>query len=136
MVAAPPAAYNRLEIAGRARIAVKIVTQRRSNFVKQNILVLEDDADIGNLVRHHLQLAGFNVRVCVAGDEVMPLARKYPPALFLLDIMVPGHSGFEVCRQIRASHDLARVPVIFLTAKAGEADRVRGLDLGADDFPF
>ena len=102
--------------------------------MKQNIIVLEDDSDIGNLVRHHLELAGFNVRLCASGDEVLPLARKHSPALFLLDIMVPGHSGFEVCRDIRESRDLARVPIIFLTARAGEEDRVRGLDLGADDY--
>ena len=102
--------------------------------MKQNIIVLEDDTDIGNLVRHHLQLAGFNVRLCISGDQVLPLARKHPPVLFLLDIMVPGHSGFEVCRQIRESRDLARIPIIFLTARAGEEDRVRGLDLGADDY--
>jgi DNA-binding response OmpR family regulator len=102
--------------------------------LKQNIIALEDDMDIGNLIRHHLQLAGFNVRLCLSGDEVLPLARKDPPVLFLLDIMVPGHSGFEVCHQIRESRDLARVPIIFLTARAGEEDRVRGLDLGADDY--
>lgn len=100
----------------------------------QNIIVLEDDADIGNLVSHHLQLAGFAVRIALSGDQVLPLARKQPPTLFLLDIMVPGGSGFEVCRQIRASHDLARIPIIFLTAKANEEDRVKGLDLGADDY--
>jgi two-component system phosphate regulon response regulator PhoB len=102
--------------------------------VKQNIIVLEDDADIGNLIRHHLQLAGFNVRVCVSGDDVLPLARKQAPALFLLDIMVPGNSGYEVCRQIRENGNMARVPIIFLTAKTSEEDRVRGLDLGADDY--
>jgi DNA-binding response OmpR family regulator len=102
--------------------------------LKQNIIVLEDDSDIANLVSHHLQAAGFNVRLCASGDEVLPQARKQPPILFLLDIMVPGHSGFEVCRQIRENRDLARVPIIFLTARAGEEDRVRGLDLGADDY--
>jgi DNA-binding response OmpR family regulator len=102
--------------------------------VKQTIIVLEDDADIANLVRHHLQLADFTVKVCAAGDQVIPLARKQPPTLFLLDIMVPGGSGFEVCRQIRESRDLARIPIIFLTARAGEEDRVRGLDMGADDY--
>jgi DNA-binding response OmpR family regulator len=102
--------------------------------VKQTIIVLEDDADIANLVQHHLQLAGFVVRVCSSGDQVIPLARKQPPILFLLDIMVPGGSGFEVCRRIRESRDLVRIPIIFLTAKAGEEDRVRGLDLGADDY--
>lgn len=102
--------------------------------LKQTIIVLEDDADISNLVSHHLQLAGFNVRISAAGDQVLPLARKHPPILFLLDIMVPGGSGFDVCRQIRESRDLAKTPVIFLTAKASEEDRVRGLDLGADDY--
>lgn len=102
--------------------------------MKQTIIVLEDDADIANLVQYHLQLAGFVVRVCSSGDQVIPLARKQPPILFLLDIMVPGGSGFDVCRRIRESRDLARIPIIFLTAKAGEEDRVRGLDLGADDY--
>lgn len=102
--------------------------------MKQTIIVLEDDADIANLVQHHLQLAGFVVRTCSSGDQVIPLARKQAPILFLLDIMVPGGSGFEVCRRIRESRDLARIPIIFLTAKAGEEDRVRGLDLGADDY--
>ncbi|HZS28894.1 MAG TPA: response regulator transcription factor [Candidatus Angelobacter sp.] len=102
--------------------------------MKQTIIVLEDDADIANLVQHHLQLAGFGVRLCNSGDQVIPLARKQAPILFLLDIMVPGGSGFDVCRRIRESRDLARVPIIFLTAKAGEEDRVRGLDLGADDY--
>jgi two-component system phosphate regulon response regulator PhoB len=102
--------------------------------VKQSIIVLEDDVDIANLVQHHLQQAGFAVRLCASGDLVLSLARKHPPVLFLLDIMVPGGSGFEVCRQIRNSPDLAQVPIIFLTARAGEEDRVRGLDLGADDY--
>lgn len=102
--------------------------------MKQTIIVLEDDADIANLVQHHLQLAGFVVRTCSSGDQVIPLARKQAPILFLLDIMVPRGSGFEVCRRIRESRDLARIPIIFLTAKAGEEDRVRGLDLGADDY--
>ena len=102
--------------------------------MKPTIIVLEDDADIANLVQHHLQLAGFAVRVCATGDQVIPQARKHLPTLFLLDIMVPGGSGFEVCRQIRESRDLARIPIIFLTAKTTEEDRVRGLDLGADDY--
>lgn len=102
--------------------------------VKPTIIVLEDDADIANLVQHHLQLAGFAVRTCASGNEVLPLAKKNSPALFLLDIMVPGNSGLEVCRELRASREFARVPIIFLTARAGEEDRVRGLDLGADDY--
>lgn len=102
--------------------------------MKQTIIVLEDDADISNLIRHHLQQAGFSVLVCASGDKVLPLARQNLPALFILDIMVPGSNGFEVCRQIRSARDLAKVPVVFVTAKTSEADRVRGLDLGADDY--
>ncbi len=102
--------------------------------MKQTIIVLEDDADIASLVRHHLEQADFAVRVCTSGSEVLPLARKHPPSLFLLDIMVPGNSGLEVCRQIRKSPDLSNVPIIFLTARASEEDRVRGLELGADDY--
>lgn len=102
--------------------------------MKQTVLVLEDEADIANLIRHHLQQAGFPVELAATGDQVFPLARKNPPALFLLDVMVPGQNGFEVCRQLRESRDFAKLPIIFLTAKAGETDRVRGLELGADDY--
>ena len=102
--------------------------------MKQTIIVLEDDQDIANLIRHQLEQAGFAVQVCPTGDKVLPLARQNLPVLFLLDIMVPGSSGFEVCRRVRESKDLAKVPVIFLTAKAGEEDKVKGLDLGADDY--
>lgn len=102
--------------------------------VKQNIIVLEDEADISNLIRHHLQQAGFTVFVCSSGEKVLPIARQTPPVLFLLDIMVPGSNGLEVCRQIRESRDLAKVPIIFVTAKTAEEDRVRGLETGADDY--
>ncbi len=102
--------------------------------MKQTIIVLEDDLDISNLVSYQLQQAGFTVHVCSSGNTVLSMARQNSPLLFLLDVMVPGNSGFEVCRQIRASRDLAKVPIIFLTAKSAEADRVYGLDLGADDY--
>ena len=102
--------------------------------MKPNIIVLEDDPDISSLVGYQLRQAGYSVHVCASGNQVMALARENSPVLFLLDIMVPGNSGLEVCRQIRESRDLAKVPVIFLTAKSAEADRVRGLDLGADDY--
>lgn len=102
--------------------------------MKQNIIVLEDDPDIANLVRHHLQQAGFTVFMSSTAEKVLQLARQNAPVLFLLDIMVPGRSGMEVCRQIRESRDLAKVPIIFVTAKTSEEDRVRGLEIGADDY--
>ena len=102
--------------------------------VKPTIFVVEDDPDISRLVRHHLEGAGFNARLYATGNLVVTDAERQRPALFLLDIMVPGKDGLELCRQIRQSISLAPVPVIFLTAKSGEADRVLGLELGADDY--
>ncbi|HKF23027.1 MAG TPA: response regulator transcription factor [Candidatus Angelobacter sp.] len=102
--------------------------------VKPTIVLLEDEPDIANLVTHHLHQAGYAVQACGAGDRVLPLARGRAPAVFILDVMVPGLNGFEVCSQIRTDRVLAKVPIIFLTAKAAEADRIRGLDLGADDY--
>ena len=102
--------------------------------VKPSIYVVEDDADISRLVRHHLENEGFAVRVYASGNSVLGDAERQRPALFVLDIMVPGRDGLELCRTIRQSPALASVPVIFLTAKSGEADRVLGLELGADDY--
>lgn len=102
--------------------------------MNQTVIVLEDDPDISSLLSFQLKQAGYDICLCPSGNSVLPLARENPPLLFLLDVMVPGNSGFEVCQQIRSSKDLARVPIIFLTAKTTEADRVYGLDLGADDY--
>src|SRR5467141_3590261 len=102
--------------------------------VKPTIFVVEDDPDISRLVRHHLEGSGFNARLYATGNLVVMDAERQRPALFLLDIMVPGKDGLELCRQIRQSVTLSSVPVIFLTAKSGEADRVLGLELGADDY--
>jgi DNA-binding response OmpR family regulator len=102
--------------------------------VKPSIFVVEDDPDISRLVRHHLEAAGFAIRVYPTGSTVISEAERQRPALFLLDIMVPGRDGLELCRQIRQMPTLAMVPVIFVTAKSSEADRVLGLELGADDY--
>ena len=102
--------------------------------VKQTIFAVEDDLDISRLVRHHLETAGYAVRSFASTSGVITEAEKQAPALFLLDIMVPGGDGLELCRRIRQSQTLAMTPVIFLTAKTSEADRVMGLELGADDY--
>ncbi len=98
------------------------------------IFVVEDEADISRLVRHHLEAAGYAVKTFASTTLVVPEAERDKPALFLLDVMVPGGDGFELCRRIRQNSQLAMTPVIFLTAKSGEADRVLGLELGADDY--
>jgi DNA-binding response OmpR family regulator len=102
--------------------------------VKPNIFVVEDDPDISRLVRHHLEGAGFAVKVFDSGHTVMAESERQRPALFLLDIMVPGKDGLDLCRQIRQTQNLAPTPVIFLTAKSSEADRILGLELGGDDY--
>jgi len=102
--------------------------------VKQTIYAVEDDTDISRLVRHHLEAAGYGVRSFPAATGVISEAEKQSPALFLLDIMLPGGDGLELCRRIRQTPALSMVPVIFLTAKTTESDKVIGLELGADDY--
>ena len=102
--------------------------------MSQTIFVLEDDADISRLVQYHLESAGFTVRPYLAINQILADAERQPPALFLLDIMVPGGDGLDVCRRLRNHPALSTIPIIFLTARAGENERVLGLELGADDY--
>jgi two-component system phosphate regulon response regulator PhoB len=102
--------------------------------LSQIIYVLEDDTDIARLVQHHLEAAGFAARLFSTPTHLIPDAERQPPALFLLDIMVPGGDGLDVCRRLRSHPGLSSVPIIFLTARAGENDRVLGLEMGADDY--
>ena len=102
--------------------------------MKPSIFVVEDDPDISRLVRHHLEGAGFAVKVFAVGNTVISESERQHPALFILDIMVPGKDGLELCRQVRQTQSLALTPVIFLTDKNSEADRILGLELGADDY--
>ena len=102
--------------------------------MKPLIYVVEDEADIARLVKHHLEAAGFQARLFASGDTVLAEAQRDKPVLFLLDIMIPGGDGFDLCRRIRETQAMAMTPVIFLTAKSSEGDRVLGLELGADDY--
>lgn len=102
--------------------------------MSQTIFVLEDDIDISRLVQHHLQAAGFEARLFQTPTYLIPEAERQRPALFLLDIMVPGGDGLDVCRRLRGHPGLSTTPIIFLTARASENDRVLGLELGADDY--
>ena len=96
--------------------------------------MLEDDADISRLVQYHLEAAGFTVRPYLTIGQIVADAERQPPAVFLLDIMVPGGDGLDLCRRLRKNSALSTVPIIFLTARAAENDRVMGLELGADDY--
>ncbi len=98
------------------------------------ILVAEDDPDIGSLLDHYLRRAGFMATVVTSGRDVMPLIKREAPDLVVLDLMLPGLDGLSVCRAIRADANTAAIPIIMLTAKAEESDRIVGLELGADDY--
>ncbi|MBM3818472.1 MAG: response regulator transcription factor [Acidimicrobiia bacterium] len=99
-----------------------------------HILVAEDDRDIADLVAHYLQKSGWTSHVTGAGDEALAYARSHPIDLAILDVMLPGMSGLDVCRALRADRATATLPIIMLTARAEEADRIRGFEIGADDY--
>ena len=113
----------------RGSIALKEDTR-----LSQIVFVLEDDTDIARLVQHHLEAAGYTVRPYLTPTDLIADAERHSPALFLLDIMVPGGDGLDVCRRLRNHPALSTTPIIFMTARAGENDRVLGLELGADDY--
>jgi len=102
--------------------------------VSQAVFVLEDDVDISRLVQYQLERAGFTVRAYPAIGSIVQDAERLKPSLFLLDVMVPGGDGMDLCRRLRQNPVLSGVPIIFLTARAAENDRVQGLELGADDY--
>jgi two-component system phosphate regulon response regulator PhoB len=101
---------------------------------KGRILLVEDDAALSELLIYHFTREDFEVQRTADGEEAMLLAQESPPDLVLLDWMIEGLSGIEVCRRLRRMAETANVPIIMLTARGEEADRVRGLETGADDY--
>lgn len=98
------------------------------------IYVVEDDPDVSQLIEHNLRTAGYEVSTFLSGAPVLPQAALARPSLFLLDIMLPGINGFDLCRQIRQHEGLAKTPVIFLSAKTQEPDRLQAFDVGGDGY--
>lgn len=98
------------------------------------LLLVEDDAALAELLSWHFGKEEFDVIHTADGEEALLLARETPPDLVLLDWMIEGQSGIEVCRQLRRLPDTANVPIIMLTARGEEEDRIRGLETGADDY--
>jgi len=101
---------------------------------RASMLLVEDDDSLAELVIWHFERQGFDVRRTPDGEEALILAREVVPDIVLLDWMVEGLSGIEVCRQLRRATATANVPIIMLTARGEEEDRLRGLDTGADDY--
>ncbi len=101
---------------------------------RKKILVVEDEPDICELVRYNLERAGYKVVEAHDGEAALALARSEQPALVILDLMLPEADGMEICRILRGRPETAALPIVMLTAKAAEVDRVLGLELGADDY--
>ena len=100
----------------------------------RSIVIVEDDEDIADTIKYNLEREGFRARTAHTGEEALNLILDRPPNLILLDLNLPQMSGFELCRRLRAEATTARVPVLMLTARTDEADKVLGLNLGADDY--
>src|SRR5919205_1908862 len=100
----------------------------------KKIALIEDDADLYALVKYNLEKEGFAVVGSQTGKGVIELCRRERPDLILLDIMLPDSDGLEICKEIRQNAELAHIPIIFLTARASETDRIVGLELGANDY--
>jgi DNA-binding response OmpR family regulator len=99
-----------------------------------HILVVEDDRDIADLVRRYLEKSGFDVEILSSGREALARLTERPPDLLVLDLMLPHVDGLEICRAVRSNEATAAVPIIMLTARAEESERIVGLELGADDY--
>lgn len=101
---------------------------------KKRVLIVDDEADIRELVRYNLEREGFAVLEAEDGERAIDMVRKERPDLVVLDVMLPGADGLEICRMLRTQSPAARIPIVMLTAKAGEVDRILGLEIGADDY--
>ena len=102
----------------------------------QEILIIEDDADIAESLQYNFKREGFRANIAESGEKGLRFAldEKNPPSLILLDLMLPGMSGMELCRRLRREPLTEKTPIIMLTAKAAEIDKIAGLELGADDY--
>jgi two-component system phosphate regulon response regulator PhoB len=101
---------------------------------KEHILVVDDEEDILELVRFHLLKTGYEVTCVISGGEAVSSARSVMPDLIVLDLMLPGMDGLEVCSVLKSEPRTREIPIVMLTAKGEESDIVRGLELGADDY--
>src|SRR5580698_1501554 len=100
----------------------------------KKIVLIEDDADLFALLKYNLEKEGFQLAGSQTGKGAIDLCRRERPDLILLDIMLPDSDGLDICKSIRQHPELAHIPVIFLTARASETDRIVGLELGANDY--
>lgn len=101
---------------------------------KETILIVEDERDIVEMIEYNLEKEGYGTVSVRTGEDALSVAKKKRPDLIILDIMLPGMDGFETCKKLKTSEITAQIPIIMLTAKSREADKVAGLEIGADDY--
>ena len=101
---------------------------------KTTILVVEDDRDIQELVSYNLMREGFHVLRALTGEDGLRMAKTHKPNLVILDLMLPGVDGMEVCRRMKKGAETGDIPIVMLTAKTEDADIITGLEIGADDY--
>jgi CheY-like chemotaxis protein len=101
---------------------------------KGQVLIIDDEKDLIELIRYNLEKEGFLVKSASDGESGLAIAVRESPDIILIDLMLPGIDGLEVCRSLRSDNRTARIPLIMLTAKSAESDRILGLELGADDY--
>lgn len=95
------------------------------------ILIVEDELDLANIIKDYLEKELYEVEICTEGDKAIEIFDKFKPSLVILDLMLPGMNGYEICQNIRIK---STIPILILSAKIDEFDKVKGLDLGADDY--
>jgi phosphate regulon transcriptional regulator PhoB len=100
----------------------------------RKVLLVEDDRDLVELLRFNLEREGFKISYATDGNLALAELRRFVPDLLILDLMLPGTDGLEICRQVRQTSQFATIPILMLTARAEEPDRVVGLEIGADDY--
>jgi two-component system, OmpR family, alkaline phosphatase synthesis response regulator PhoP len=100
----------------------------------RSIIIVEDDEDIADSIRFNLEREGFRVRIAATGEDALNVILSGPPNLILLDLNLPGMNGFEICRRLKAESATEKIPILMLTARAEETDKVLGLNMGADDY--
>jgi len=111
-----------------------MTTQLQTGNQKATILVVEDEADIREMVAFHLERAGYHVRQARSGESARTSVRAHPPDLIILDLMLPGIDGMDLCRTLKSDPETAHIPIVILTALDEETDIVLGLELGSDDY--
>jgi two-component system phosphate regulon response regulator PhoB len=102
--------------------------------MNEKIVIVEDEADIRELLAYNLEREGYHIREFADGKDALDYIEKHPPELILLDLMLPGMHGLDICRRLKRSHDTENLPIIMVSAKGEESDIITGLELGADDY--